>query len=90
MAEDVAIDLQRIPLMSMWTAIVLIVVAAMASEAWRHHVKARSAAPRQEELDELKRKIDALNADLRERVETLERIVTDDRADLKRQFDKLG
>jgi uncharacterized protein YlxW (UPF0749 family) len=76
--------------MSMWTAIVLIVVAAMASEAWRHHVKARSAAPRQEELEELKRKIDALNADLRQRVETLERIVTDDTADLKRQFDKLG
>ncbi len=76
--------------MGMWTAIVLIVVAAMASEAWRHHVKARSAAPRQEELEELKRKIDALNADLRQRVETLERIVTDDKADLKRQFDKLG
>ena len=76
--------------MSMWTAIVLIVVAAMASEAWRHHVKARSAAPRQEELEDLTRQIDALNADLRQRVETLERIVTDDTADLKRQFDKLG
>jgi len=76
--------------MSMWTAIVLIVVAAMASEAWRHHIKARSAAPRQEELDELKRKIDELNADLRSRVETLERIVTDDKETLKRQFDKLG
>ena len=44
--------------MNMWTAIVLIVMAAMASEAWRHHVKARGAAPRQEELDDLKRKID--------------------------------
>ncbi len=76
--------------MSMWTAIVLIVIAAMASEAWRHHVKARSAAPRQEELDELKRKIDELNADLRSRVETLERIVTDDKETLKRQFEKLG
>ena len=75
--------------MSMWTAIVLIVVAAMASEAWRHHVKARSAAPKQEELDELKRKLEALNSELRERVETLERIVTDDKADLKRQFDRL-
>ena len=76
--------------MGMWTAIVLIVVAAMASEAWRHHIKARSAAPRQEELEDLKRKIDNLNADLRQRVKTLERIVTDDKADLKRQFDKLG
>lgn len=76
--------------MGMWTAIVLIVVAAMAGEAWRHHVRARSASPRQEELEDLKRKIDTLNADLRQRVETLERIVTDDKADLKRQFDKLG
>ena len=76
--------------MSMWTAIFLIVVAAMASEAWRHHVKARSAAPRQEELDDLKRKLDELNATLRSRVETLERIVTDDKETLKRQFEKLG
>ena len=76
--------------MSMWTAIVLIVIAAMASEAWRHHVKARSAAPRQEELEDLKRKLDELNADLRSRVETLERIVTDDKETLKRQFEKLG
>jgi len=75
--------------MSMWTAIVLIVIAVMASEAYRHHVRARGAAPRQEELDELKRKIDELNADLRSRVETLERIVTDDKASLKRQFDNL-
>ena len=39
---------------------------------------------------DLKRKIDELNADLRARVETLERIVTDDKETLKRQFDKLG
>ena len=76
--------------MGMWTAIVLIVAAAMASEAWRHHVRARSAAPRQEELEDLKRKIDTLNADLRRRVETLERIVTVETADLNRQFDILG
>jgi ABC-type uncharacterized transport system YnjBCD ATPase subunit len=75
--------------MSMWTAIVIIVIAAMAGEAWRHHVKARSAAPNREALDELGRKIDALEGDLRKRVETLERIVTDDKADLKRQFDRL-
>ena len=75
--------------MSMWTAIVLIVVAAMASEAWRHHIKARSAAPTREALDELERKIDSLDRELRSRVETLERIVTDDKAELKRQFDRL-
>ncbi len=75
--------------MSMWTAIVLIVIAAMAGEAWRHHVKARSAAPNKEALDELVRKLDALESDLRGRIETLERIVTDDKAELKRQFDRL-
>ena len=65
-------------------------IAAMAGEAWRHHVKARGSSARQEELDDLKRKIDELNADLRERVETLERIVTDERSTLKRQFDNLN
>ncbi len=75
--------------MSMWTAIVLIVVAAMAGEAWRHHVKARQTAPDRDALDELARRVDALDTDLRARVETLERIVTDSREELKRQFDRL-
>jgi len=75
--------------MSMWTAIVLIVAAAMASEAWRHHVKARSAGPNREALEEMNRKLDALDSDLRARIETLERIVTDSKEDLKRQFDHL-
>ena len=75
--------------MSMWTAIVLIVLAAMGSEAWRQHVKARSSGSNRQALDDLNRRIDALENDLRERVETLERIVTDDKADLKRQFDHL-
>ena len=75
--------------MSMWTAIVLIVIAAIAGEAWRHHVKARQAEPDRQALDELNRRLDALETDLRQRVETLERIVTDSREDLKRQFDRL-
>jgi hypothetical protein len=78
--------------MSMWTAIVLIVVAAIAGEAWRNHVKTKRASPNreaQEALEALHRKVDALDRDLRERVETLERIVTDDKADLKREFDRL-
>ena len=75
--------------MSMWTAIVLIVVAAIAGEAWRHHVKARQAAPDRNALDELTRRLDGVEAELRARVETLERIVTDSREDLKRQFDHL-
>ena len=75
--------------MTMWTAIVLIVVAAIAGEAWRHHVKARHAAPERDALDRLTRRLDALDSDLRARVETLERIVTDRKEDLKRQFDHL-
>ena len=75
--------------MSMWTAIVLIVIAAVAGEAWRHHIKARQAAPDREALDRLARRLEALDSDLRARVETLERIVTDSKEDLKRQFDNL-
>ena len=58
--------------MSMWTAIVLIVIAAMAGEAWRHHVRARGSGINRDALDELNRKIEALDKELRERVETLE------------------
>jgi len=75
--------------MNMWTAIVLIVLAAMASEVWRQHIKSRSSGNNKQALDDLNRRIDVLEANLRERVETLERIVTDDKADLKRQFDHL-
>ena len=75
--------------MNMWTAIVLIVMVAMASEAWRHHVKARGSGANKDALDELNRRLDAMEKDLKDRVETLERIVTDDKGDLKRQFDRL-
>ncbi|HET6592108.1 MAG TPA: hypothetical protein VFG48_04280 [Xanthomonadales bacterium] len=76
--------------MTMWTAIVLIVLAAIAGEAWRHHIKARHSAPDREALDDLARRLDALDTDLRARVETLERIITDRQENLKRQFDNLG
>jgi hypothetical protein len=75
--------------MGMWTAIVLIVLAAMAGEAWRHHVKARGSDSDKEAFDRLNQRMDELENDLRERIETLERIVTDDKDDLKRQFDHL-
>jgi hypothetical protein len=75
--------------MSMWTAIVLIVVAAIAGEAWRHHLRARRSTPSREALVALNRRLDALDSDLRARVETLERIVTDNKEELKRQFDRL-
>lgn len=75
--------------MNMWTAIVLIVIAAMATEAWRQHTRNRSSGADREALDQLNNRIDVLETELRDRVATLERIVTDDKDDLKRQFDHL-
>lgn len=75
--------------MSMWTAIALICIAAIAGEAYRKKQERKGQVADSEHLDELNRKIDRLDIDLRERVETLERIVTDRREDLKRQFDHL-
>ena len=75
--------------MGMWTAIVVIVIVAMAGEAWRNHLKSRSSGTNKEALDEVNQRMDELENDLRDRVETLERIVTDSKDDLKRQFDHL-
>jgi len=61
----------------------------MAGEAWRHHIKARGSNTNKDALDDLNRRMDELENDLRDRVETLERIVTDNKDDLKRQFDHL-
>lgn len=74
--------------MSMWTAITLIVIACVFGEALRKRWENNSSAS-DERLKELESKIDRLDADLRERVQTLERIVTDRKEDLKRQFDYL-
>ena len=75
--------------MSMWTAIALIVIAGVCGEAWRNHVKSRQAGITKDALQDLHDKMDSLDSDLRNRVETLERIVTDSKEDLKRQFDHL-
>ena len=71
--------------MSMWTAIALITIASIVAGAWRkkgsnHDSKA---------LQELNDKMNSLEENLSGRVETLERIVTDSKEDLKRQFDHL-
>ena len=72
--------------MSMWTAIVLIVIAGCALEAYRAK---HTGKTEDEKFAELEAKIDKLDNDLRDRVETLERIVTDRSSDLKREFDYL-
>jgi len=75
--------------MTMWTAIVLIVIAGICGGAYQSHVKARHAGINKDALKALNDRMDALDRDLRDRVETLERIVTDSKEDLKRQFDHL-
>jgi uncharacterized protein YlxW (UPF0749 family) len=75
--------------MSMWTAIVIIAVAAIVAEAYRHRNKDKLSQADQQAIAALNRRLDTVEADLRQRVETLERIVTDRKEDLKRQFDHL-
>ncbi len=75
--------------MSMWTAIALIVIACVIGETLRKRWEGKSSGETAERLAEIESKIDALDADLRERVETLERIVTDRHENLKREFDYL-
>ena len=74
--------------MSMWTAIALIAMAGIAAEAYRHHSKAKYSKLDQQFIDGITRRLDALESELKSRIETLERIVTDRKEDLRRQFDQ--
>jgi outer membrane murein-binding lipoprotein Lpp len=74
--------------MSMWTAIALIAIASILAGVLNRGKKQHKEET-SDELKELHAKVDALENNLRERVETLERIVTNPQADLKRQFDHL-
>ena len=75
--------------MSMWTAIALISIAGIVAGIFNDRDKKRNSEETTDELRELHAKLDALEANLRERVETLERIVTNPKEDLKRQFDHI-
>jgi len=75
--------------MGMWTAIALISVAGILAGIFNDKGKKRHSAQISKELEAIHAKMDALEKDLRERVETLERIVTNPKDDLKRQFDHL-
>ena len=75
--------------MSMWTAIALIAVAGIVAGIFNDKGKRRHSAEISKELKEIHDRLDALETDLRKRVETLERIVTSPNDDLKRQFDHL-
>ena len=75
--------------MSMWTAIALISVAAIIAGIFTDKGKRKNSDKIAEELNAMHTRLDALEKDLHERVETLERIVTNPKEDLKRQFDHL-
>jgi len=75
--------------MSMWTAIALISVAGILAGIFNDKGKRRHSAEVSKKLNAINSKLDALEKELRERVETLERIVTNPKEDLKRQFDHL-
>lgn len=75
--------------MGMWTAIALISVAGIIAGIFGDKHKKRNNNEIAEELKQLHAKVDALESNLRGRVETLERIVTNPGDDLKRQFDHL-
>jgi len=76
-------------MMSMWTAIALIAVAGIIAGIFSDKGKRRSNEETIDELKDLHAKINALEKDLRDRVETLERIITNPKEDLKRQFEHL-
>jgi uncharacterized membrane-anchored protein YhcB (DUF1043 family) len=75
--------------MSMWTAIALIAIAGIVAGIFQDKDKKQSSAKIENELKVIHTRLDDLENDLRERVETLERIVTSPKEDLKRQFDHL-
>ncbi|MFB3076535.1 MAG: hypothetical protein ACE1Y4_00890 [Lysobacterales bacterium] len=71
--------------MSMWSAIALIAIASLAASAWRQ----KGSRHENKRVQELNDRIDSLERDLGERIATLERIITDSKENLKRQFDYL-
>jgi archaellum component FlaC len=75
--------------MGMWTAIALISIAGIIGGAIRNKHERGNDSEINEKLDSLNARMDSLDQDLRDRVETLERIVTDRKEDLKREFDYL-
>ena len=75
--------------MSMWTAIALIAIAGIVAGIFNDKGKTKDRARFSEDIDAIQTRLDALEVELRERVETLERIVTNPKEDLKRKFDHL-
>ena len=75
--------------MGMWTAITIIAFTALVCGVMKGGKHNRHTKHDREEIENLRRKIDLLDGELRERVETLEKIVTDRKENLRREFDYL-
>ena len=75
--------------MSMWTAIALIAIASIVAGIFNDKGKKKNRQETEREIEAIQVQLDALESNLRGRVETLERIVTNPKEDLKRQFDHL-
>ena len=75
--------------MSMWTAIALIAIAGIVAGIFNDKGKKQDNKAVNAELKVVRDRMDSLENDLRDRVQTLERIVTSPKEDLKRQFEHL-
>ena len=75
--------------MSMWTAIALIAIASIVAGIFNDKGKKKNRQETERDIEALQAQLDTLESNLRGRVETLERIVTNPKEDLKRQFDHL-
>ncbi len=79
--------------MSLWTFLALFFCGAFLLDAYKTHKKSKLKLGQSDELNELKAELASVKADnqaLKERVQTLEAIVTDGRFDLDAEFRKLG
>lgn len=76
--------------MGMWTAIALICVAGIIAGAINDKGKKKDREEFNKELGAMSDRLESLETELRDRVATLERIVTNPKDDLKRQFRDLG
>ena len=74
--------------MSMWTAIFLIVAVSLIASTIRHGISSKVQAS-ESDIADLRTEFEAREVRLRSRIETLERIVTDSKYDLRREFETL-
>jgi len=75
--------------MGMWTAVVVVSIVFILAGIVTDKRKMRRGDEITDELKKLHTKVNGLDEELRDRVATLERIITNPKEDLKRQFEHL-